>query len=36
MMVNPKAAIKVTVDGETYYACSERCASQIRLRRGKR
>jgi len=35
MMVDPKTAIKVTVDEETYYACSERCAKQIRLRKGK-
>jgi Cu+-exporting ATPase len=36
MMVDPRTAIKVEVDGETYYACSERCANRIRMTKGKR
>lgn len=34
-MVDPNTAIKVTVGGQTYYACSQRCANQIRLKKGK-
>jgi len=36
MMVDPNTAIKVVVDGNTYYACSERCAQQIKSKKGKR
>jgi len=36
MMVDPNTAIKVIVNGNTYYACSERCAQQIKSKKGKR
>jgi YHS domain-containing protein len=36
MMVDPNMAIKVVVEGNTYYACSERCALQIKSKKSKR
>ncbi|GEM_PF-3209982 len=36
MMVDPKTAIKLTIDNETYYLCSQRCVEQLKIRKGKR
>ena len=36
MMVDPEIAIKLVIGNETYYLCSERCADQLKAKKGKR
>ena len=36
MMVDPKTAVNLVIGGETYYLCSQRCAEQLKAKKGKR